>query len=543
MYILGVSGGPRGSHDAGVCVLDTISGEVKHIFLEERHSRVKMSFCQFPHRALIDLFTKTSIKPDAIDIVAHPGETYDDMKIRWPSYLECNFGIKPKKYMPINHQLAHCASSYFYSNFDEALCVSLDGVGDGISGSIYKARGPKLERLEVLSLDQSVGFFWNIVCQQIGYEVMEEAYKTMGLAAYGEPKFNLDFALKIESRRPKLNMEMFNFSDFKFLNPAFVERQYSDKFSENLGFPPRKILDQVRQIDKDLAASAQLHVEKIIFEFLDCILEEYPSNQLCLSGGVFLNSKMSGLLNEKLPVNKIFVTPGPGDEGISLGCVLTAYSTIYDKRPLPIISPFMGMEYSDESIKKQLEFSGLVFKEWGDYKEIAKLLQLDNVIAIHQGRSEFGPRALGARSIIASPKSALMKDRINKKIKFREEYRPFAPVIRDIDFDEYFNRGNGDYSYMSFTIKAKTKAVLEAPAAVHFDGTSRVQEAKSEVHTFFYKLLTELKLIGEVPILINTSFNLKGEPIVESPSDAIRTFIASGLDYLVLGKYLISKYK
>jgi carbamoyltransferase len=297
----------------------------------------------------------------------------------------------------------------------------------------------------------------------------------------------------------------------------------------------------IRDEDRNIAASAQKHLEKVLHEFLSYHLKKACKRTLCMSGGVSLNSKACGLLNQSLDLDRFFVTPHPSDGGLALGAALHAYTVLENKRPDPICTPYLGVSYDDDEALAQIKCSGLPYKQWESFEQIAELLSKDAVIGVHQGRSEFGPRALGNRSIIASPINKDMRDIINRKIKFREEYRPFAPAVLDKDLAHYFEKGSGDYSYMSFTVQAKPKAKQEAPAVVHIDQTSRIQAVKEELNPFFYKLLQAFKLRTGVPILLNTSFNLKGEPIIETPSDAIRTFVSSGLDFLVLGKYIVEK--
>lgn len=538
MIILGIHGGPRGTHEAGVALIK--DGETLAVLMEERYNRYKNAHSCFPHYSLKTLLKKFNLKPEDIDVVAHPGVTYEDMKHRWKLYLDYNFGINPKTFFPVNHQIAHAASSFYYTDLEESLVVSLDGVGDGLAGMICLGKGAKLTEVEKVSYEQSIGFFWNILCQYIGFEPLEEAYKTMGLAPYGSAKFDFDQILDFKEGKIIFDYTLME-DKWNFVSKSPLERYFSEKLKSFFNFPPRKILMPLRQEDKDIAASAQKHLEKVLGKFFAYYLEKYQQKNLCFSGGVSLNSKACGDLNTTLGLKKFFVTPCPSDGGLALGSALYAYAEITGKRPMPILSPYQGLAYDENEILEQVKISGLKYKKWDSFKEIAELLAKDAVFGVLQGRSEYGPRALGCRSIIASPIKAEMRDLVNKKIKFREEYRPFAPAICDNDFKDYFERGSGDYSYMSFTINAKELAKKKAAAIVHVDGTSRVQEVKKELNPFFYNLLQAFKSVSGSAVLMNTSFNLKGEPIVETPADAIRTFVSSGLDYLVLENYLISK--
>lgn len=538
MIILGIHGGPRGTHEAGVALIR--DGKTICVLQEERYNRFKNAHSCFPHNSLKALFKNFNLKPNDIDVVAHPGISCEEMKERWKLYLDYNFGIKDKEFFPVHHQMAHAASAYYYSNLEESLVVSLDVGGDKLSGMVCLASGAKISDIHQFRFDQSLGFFWNIICQYIGFEPLEEAYKTMGLAPYGEAKYSLSSI--IDFKNGDLHFDYSLMEDkWNFVSKSPLERVYSEKLKEHFDFLPRNSLMPIRVQDKNLATSAQRHLEKILFNLFSHFLKKHGQKNLCLAGGVSLNSKACGELNSRLELDTFYVTPCPSDGGLALGSALYASAELTKKRPLPILSPYLGMSYGDAEIYTQLEMSGLKFRKWESLEEIAELLKKDFVVGLFQGRSEYGPRALGCRSIIASPQKPEMRDSVNMKIKFREEYRPFAPAVCDCDYSDYFERGCGDYSYMSFTVKAKDLAQEKAPAIVHVDGTSRVQEVKESLNPFFYKLLQAFKKVSGTAVLMNTSFNLKGEPIVETPADAIRTFVSSGLDYLVLEGYLLSK--
>lgn len=537
MIVMGIHGGPSGSHGTGACLL--IDGEIIYAIEEERLNRYKHATSCFPEEALKAIFKKTNIHQKAIDLIAFTGLTYEDMKVRWPGYMEHRFGITAD-FFPVNHQVSHSANAFFLSPFDKALVISLDGVGDRMSGLISIWEGASYKEIKQFSYKQSLGFFWHILTQYIGFEPLDESWKVMGLAPFGEPKYELSRILKVENGGIIFDNE-YLFLKYKFNNYSPYERWFTEKLVSFLPFPPRKILEKLRPCDRDLAASMQQHLEQCLFSLFSYHLKETQAKNLCFSGGVALNSKANGYLSKSLDVNSVYVSPAPADNGLAVGAACFAYSQKTGKRPECIGSPYLGMEYDQSKIIETVKNSGLPYQENVTVEQISDILFNDKVVGLYQGRSEYGPRALGNRSIISSPCKIEMRDIVNRKIKYREEYRPFAPVIVKEFADLYFELGKGLYSHMSFCVKAKQITKEKAPAIVHADGTSRVQIVTKEINPFLYNLVLAFYNKSGVPILLNTSFNLRGEPIVETPRDAMRTFVASGLDYLIMGSFIISK--
>lgn len=539
MIILGIHGGPSGSHGTGACLLD--DGKLIYAIEEERLNRYKQATSCFPEEALKAIFEKTGVNQRTIDLIAFTGITYEDMKVRWPSYMDHRFGIK-SDFFPVNHQVSHSANAFYFSPFDKALVISLDGVGDRMSGLVSIWEGAGYKEIKQFSYKQSIGFFWHILTQYIGFEPLDESWKVMGLAPFGEPKYELSSILKVENGGIVFDNE-YLFLKYKFNNYSPHERWFTEKLISLLPFPPRKILEKLRPCDRDLAASMQRHLEQSLFSLFSFYIKGTPVKNLCFSGGAALNSKANGYLSKTLDIDCMYVPPAPADNGLAVGAACFAYSQKTGKRPELIGGPYLGLEYDHSEIVETVKNSGLPYSENVNVEEISDILLNDKVVGLYQGRSEYGPRALGNRSIISSPCKTEMRDNVNRKVKYREEYRPFAPVITKEFADVYFELGKGLYNHMSFCVKAKQITKEKAPAIVHADGTSRVQVVTVENNPFLYNLILAFYKKSGVPILLNTSFNLRGEPIVETPRDAIRTFVASGLDYLIMGFLIISKNK
>jgi carbamoyltransferase len=540
MIILGVCGGPRGTHEPGIAIIK--NSKILFASQEERFNRNKNSISCFPQQILKKALNKLNIKPNEIDIVAHPGITYDDMKMRWKSYLNHNFGIKTKNFVPVHHQMCHVNTAYYQSGFNDAIIISLDGVGDRSSGMVVEAQS-KEKPLKIIKnfsdpLNNSVGFFWDLITQLIGFDSLEEAYKTMGLAPYGHVTYNLNKMLKVKNGVPLLNRHYIN-DQWKYISFHCLEPRITEKLCNDLNFKRRLPSDSIRQKDKNLAASAQSHLEKVIIDLIKYYFNLSKSSNLILSGGVALNSKMCGTLNELDFIKKMYVPQLPSDGNLALGAAIQALS-LNNRKKVFTKNPYFSINYNKKDVISAIKLTNRKLEKYNETK-ITNILNKNKVIGFFTGKSEFGPRALGGRSIIASPIKKNMKDIVNSKIKFRESFRPFAPVIRDIDLEKYFFVGTGNYEFMNYVIKARPILKKLAPAIVHEDGTSRVQVLRKGTNKKLYNLLGNwLKKTG-CPVLLNTSFNLKGEPIVETPTDAIRTFYSSGIDCLVLEDFIIKK--
>ena len=537
IYSFGASGGPRGSHEPSTACLDQ-DGNILFILEEERFNRFKSSISCFPTHSLRYVFNKFPHLLNSIRTVSHPGATYKDMHQRWPLYFQHNFGLDTcHRYF--HHQLCHASSAYYSSPFDRALVVSLDGVGDNSSGCVAIAEDHKLIPLCFFSPTQSLGFFWSFICQLIGYDGLEDAYKTMGLAPYGTPKYDLSELISYSEGNFSLS-ETYFADKYKFISKHPSEPVYDQLLPCFMkGIPLRKYNQPITQTHMDIAASAQKMFEDLLLRFFDHYAQKTRIKNLCFAGGTALNSHFNGLLGDSNIFDKIYIPPLAGDSGLALGAAQLEYARSNLRRPQPINSPYLGSDNYDESdLSSLLDSLNLKYRKTC-FVEVSHILNSAAVIGFFSGRAEAGPRALGNRSILASPRSHSMKDIVNSKIKYRESYRPFAPVILPDFYDEYFYPTSCNLEYMTAVVKAKKIAFENCPAVVHIDGTSRVQLATPG--SAVYSLLSEFYNTCSIPVLLNTSFNLKGEPNVESPRDAIRTFYSSGLDHLVIWPFILSK--
>jgi carbamoyltransferase len=536
-YILGISGGPRGSHEPSVACVDD-QGNVIFNYEEERFNRYKSSISCFPTFALRAAFKDFSISPSDIKLVSHPGATYKDMHDRWPLYLKHNFGIDCHHRF-FHHQLCHASSAYYSSTFTDSLVVTLDGIGDRASGCVALAKDHKIIPICFFDKNQSLGFFWAYICQLIGYDGLEDAYKTMGLAPYGEPRFDLSDLISYDNGEFNLNSQFLE-DKFKFISKHPAEPVYTQKLPSFMNdIPLRLHSDPLSQEHMDIAASAQNWLETNLIRFFQHYKELTGASNLCFSGGVAMNSHFNGVLGSSGLFSSIYIPPFAGDSGLAMGSAQMAYARTKLSKPSPISMPYLGSRSPQEQeLENLFQSIGLAYKRV-TVQQIAELLRDLKVIGLYAGRAEAGPRALGNRSIIASPINPEMKDIVNSKIKYREKYRPFAPIVLSEHYDEYFEQTACNLDYMTAVVHAKTAAKQSCPAVVHTDNTSRVQIALKGV--LIHNILECFYELTSVPVLLNTSFNLKGEPNVESPRDAIRTFYSSGLDHLVVWPYIISK--
>ena len=535
--LLGVSGGPRGSHEPGIAGIDCDTGEVLFTYEEERFSRYKTSISCFPTQALSRLFREGICSPSDIAETASPGSTYKDMHKRWPEYLKHNFRVDVR-HRAHHHQMCHAASSFFASGYERSLIVSLDGVGDKSSGLIAIGDGARITPIRYFLPSESLGFYWAYICQLLGYDGLEDAYKVMGLAPYGQPKYSLNDLLAYNDGVYALNENLIR-SHYSVVSKHPSEPIYNDLMPSSLATYQRRIKsDPITNLHMDIASSAQQYLEVTLTDFLNKLYSTYKIKNLCLAGGVALNTHFAGSYQYNCPYDHIYIPPAPGDSGLALGSAYMSFIITRRQRPQSLLTPFLGSSYTNDDVVKAVSNSGYESREASFY-EVAQLLSQDKVIALFSGRSELGPRALGNRSIVASPMKSDMKDIINNKIKFRESYRPFAPVVLEEYIEQFFIVGPLNTDYMSGAIHARPIARDIAPAVVHIDGTSRVQTARTG--SVIYMILQQFNAITECPLLLNTSFNLKGEPNVESPRDAVRTFASSGLDYLFMQGLLVSK--
>lgn len=434
------------------------------------------------------------------------------------------------------HHLSHAASSFYTSPFERALVVTIDGVGESESAAIYLGEGNSLRKVRAVTFPDSLGLFYSVFTQYLGFEVNEGEYKVMGLAPYGQPTYLdaiLGRVLRLEDGGGfRLNLEYFDFCG--------TERHYRDRLVADLGVPPRQPGAPISEAQRNLAASVQTALERAVLHVVGSAVREFGCTDVCMAGGVALNCTANARAIRDLGI-RLHIHAAAGDAGGALGAALVEAARHEASLYRPAFSPYLGVRYDHHEVAAALARTDLPRSRSGNVAaDIAGRLAAGEVVAIAQGRDEWGPRALGARSILADPRSAHMKEHLNAKIKFREEFRPFAPVVLEQRYADYFETlGMSGSPHMLFTHKARRPG--EIPAVVHADSTSRVQTVNAEQNRYLFDIIREFDAITGVPVIINTSFNLRGEPIVSSPADALKTFLASGIDCLVLDDCIVTK--
>ncbi|MCP4347097.1 MAG: nodulation protein [Desulfobacterales bacterium] len=443
---------------------------------------------------------------------------------------QLNCEIDPGKIMFVHHHLCHAESAYFHSGYDNALVLTADGQGDMMSGSVYSAWGSELEHLKFFSASDSLGDLYTESIRFLGYKLFDE-YKVMGLAPYGDPGKYRDIL-----------------NSFYQLLPDGEYRIFLDRIVSLYSvLTPRKKGEPFTQTHKDIAASLQEALEKIMFHILTHYQKVTAHKNICLAGGVAHNCTVNGKILYSGMFEDIFVQPAAHDAGCALGAALHVHNSQKSSaRPEPVRHVFWGTDIGDNNfIQKTLElWKPLVQfeKQENICKEAARLMADGAVIGWVQGRSEFGPRALGNRSILADPRPAENKERINMMVKKREGYRPFAPSVLEEYVDEYFEtNGKKSFPFMIFVLNVNQDKRESLGAITHVDGTARIQSVSGDTNPMYWQLINEFRKITGIPIVLNTSFNNNAEPIVDSLEDSIACYLTTGLNYFVAGDYLVSK--
>jgi carbamoyltransferase len=438
---------------------------------------------------------------------------------------------------PVDHHLAHAASAFYPSGFEKSLVLVIDGQGECASTSLYLADNEGLHPLVSLPITSSLGILYSDVTAFVGFEPIEDEYKIMGLAAYG----NSDEYRKFFDETIVLQDDG-HFTIPCLLLPA-LER--IDLWMRSLG--DYRFADQpIEPRHIAIAHSLQCALERTVIRLLEHYESKHKTRHLCLAGGVALNCSLNGVIDRSGMFDKIFVQPAANDPGAAFGAALLGYYQQHPDAPRARMkAPYLGPSYEDAAVRRALDsFAGKVtWTRPDDYVgEVATRIANGDVIGWFQGRMEFGPRALGNRSILADARRADMKDRVNQAVKKREEFRPFAPSVAQEGADQFFDlRSHDQYEHMTVAVRAKPERKAEIPSVVHVNGTARVQLVRREQNPRYWELLTRFGEQTKVPIVLNTSFNIKGEPIVCTPEDAIRCFLGTGIDRLAIEGYVVSK--
>ena len=571
MYTLGIS---CYYHDSAAALLK--DGKVISAVEEERFSRKKFDD-EFPELAIDFCLKEAGITSNQLDYVAF----YDKPVLKFERLLDNYIAVAPKglfSFLDVipkwlhkrlwikneirnylkgfsgtiifpEHHMSHAAHTFFTSPFDEAAILSVDGVGEWTTSSFGKAYGTTIELTHDIRWPHSVGLFYSAFTYFLGFKVNEGEYKLMGLSAYGKPKYYdliCDKLIDIKNDGSiHLNMEYFAFTYDKVMT--------NQNFSELFGIPPRKEDSKAEQIHYDIAASVQLVLEDILLKMADHVYKKTGMKNLCFGGGVALNGVANNRILNDGPFENLHIPPSPGDGGSAVGCAQYSYFC-YTKNKREIMpnaeriknNIYVGPSYSNDEIKLFLDKNAIQYKflETNSLLETtAKLISEQNVVGWFQGKMEWGPRALGNRSILADPRTKEMKDILNEKIKHRESFRPFAPSILEEFTSDYFEFASGRFSeilpYM--LLVARVKKPDKIPAVTHVDGTGRLQTVSRNINPLYYDLINKFFKITNVPVVVNTSMNVRGEPIVNTPQHALNMLTKTDMDYLVIGNYIIQR--
>jgi carbamoyltransferase len=463
------------------------------------------------------------------------------------------------------HHYSHAASAFFPSPFEESIVLTLDGVGEWATTTVAIGKGNNLKILKEISFPHSLGLLYSAFTYYTGFKVNSGEYKVMGLAPYGTPKYKDIILEKLLDLKEDGSFRI----KMKYFNYATGLTMTNDKFSKLFGHPVRNPdKDLLTQFHMDIAASVQAVTEEIVLKIVRDISSEYNIKNLCLAGGVALNCVVNGKILKNKIFKDIWIQPAAGDAGGSLGAALAFWHTSLNK-PRKVNSKddmqgsYLGPQFNNEHIEEKLKFLKAKYVKLTDEKLseiVAKQLSEEKTVGWFQGRMEFGPRALGARSIIADPRSERMQKELNLKVKFRESFRPFAPSVLREDISDWFELDH-DSPYMLFVANVKKSKQIkmsdqdnklfgieklnikksEIPAVTHVDYSARIQTVHRETNIKYYNLLKKFKEITDCPILVNTSFNVRGEPIVCSIEDAYNCFMGTNLDILVCENFVLYK--
>ncbi len=587
-------------HDSAATLL--IDGEIITAVQEERFTRVKHDD-SFPEESIKFILQKSNLKLNDIDHVVFYEKPFLKFERLLETYLSfAPFGFKSfAKSMPLwvkeklfmkkmiidslksidvnftykdklffsEHHLSHAASAFYPSNFKDAIVLTADGVGEWATTTVAVAENNNLEIKKEIRFPHSLGLLYSAFTYYTGFKVNGGEYKLMGLAPYGEPKYKDRIYKNLidvkEDGSFNLNQKYFN-----YCTGLTMTNQKFDKLFGNTARNPNK--EDLTQFHMDIASSIQVVTEEIMIKIVNSLKKEFKKTNLCLAGGVALNCVANGKIKQQKIFENIYVQPAAGDAGGSLGAAL-AYWHIELKKEKNINNSdknmmkgsYLGVEYSDSQIKIELDSLGAIYESYDQDKLIelsAKKISEGKSFGWFQGKMEFGPRALGNRSILADPRSEIMQKNLNLKIKYRESFRPFAPSVLVDKVSEWFEyEGSSPYMLMVASVKKEKQLVMstdekklfgieklnikrsQVPAITHVDYSARIQTVSEEDNFLYYKLISKFHEITGVPILVNTSFNIRGEPIVCSIEDAYRCFLTTELDFLVCGNQILDRNK
>ena len=586
MYILGIS---AFYHDSAAAIIK--DGEIIAAAQEERFTRKKHDH-NFPQKAIEYCLNEAGINASELDLVAFydkPFLKFERLLETYLTYAPVGFksfikaiplwikeklwmkemikdklGYEGKVIFPEHHE-SHAASAFYPSPFQKAAIITMDGVGEWTTTSFGVGDGNDIQLLADIKFPHSLGLLYSAFTYYTGFKVNSGEYKVMGLAPYGEPKYKkliYDYLIDVkEDGSFRMNMEYFNYCQGLTMT--------NEKFHKLFGGPPRVPETKLTQKEMDLARSLQEVTEEIVLKIGNHVYKETGLKDVCLAGGVALNCVANGRLLREGPFENIWIQPAAGDAGGALGAALIGWHKYHNQ---PRISDgktdqqkgsYLGPKFSDEEINSFIKSNNLVAKKYEEdelIKIVADLIANEKVIGWFDGRMEFGPRALGARSIIGDARSPKMQATMNIKIKFREGFRPFAPSVLYEKVSEYFEIDKeSPYMLLVADVKKERRRKMtgeeeklwgieklnvvrsDIPAITHVDYSARLQTVHKETNSRYYKLIKQFEKNTGYAVIINTSFNVRGEPIVCTPEDAYKCFMRTNIDYLVLGNYLLAK--
>jgi carbamoyltransferase len=436
------------------------------------------------------------------------------------------------------HHLSHAASAYYPSPFDGSAVLTMDGVGERATTTIGRGEDLDLELIEEVHFPHSIGLLYSVFTAFLGFEVNEGEYKLMGLAAYGRPRYANQIRRLIE-----FNSDASYRLDTRYLAYPRTAANWTRALEEIVGPPVRRgaLEDRIDERAADIAASVQLVTEEAIVRVAEHARELTGSRRLCFAGGVAQNVLANGRLLRDRIFDEVYVPSAPGDSGGALGAAAYLAHMVLRRRRVAATSPYLGPAFSATEVGRAIAESGLPSREVGRegiVREAARMIAEGRIVGWFQGRMEFGPRALGARSILADPRDPSVRDKLNARVKLRESFRPFAPAVVAERAGEYFI-DTMQSPFMSFAARVRPEASSRIQAVVHADGTARLQTVAPDAHPIFYALLRELGRVTGYPLVLNTSFNIRGEPIVATPLDALECFARTSLDALFMETFVV----
>ena len=593
MNILGLS---AFYHDSAACLV--VDGELVAAAQEERFTRKKHD-SGFPARAAQYCLNSANLRPADIDYVVF----YDKPFLKFERIFETYLAFIPKGFrsfatsLPVwlkeklfqktlladclsncfggktdwsarlrfsEHHLSHAASAFFPSPFEEAAILTMDGVGEWTTTSVFLGRGNGISPCKEIRFPHSLGLLYSAFTYYTGFKVNSAEYKVMGLAPYGEPRYVDLIKRHLIDIREDGSFHL----DMRYFDYCTGLTMTNDRFNTLFGGPPRNPESQLTQREMDLAASIQVVTEEIVIKLAKDVHRSTQQKNLCLAGGVALNCVANGKLLREGVFDNIWIQPAAGDAGGAVGAALGAYHLMLDQPRCTnaadkMKGAFLGPEFEQREIDQRLASAGAVFQTVSESElicTVAHALAEGKAVGWHQGRMEFGPRALGARSIIADPRSPTMQKQLNLKVKYRESFRPFAPSVLREDVSDWFQL-NSDSPYMLLVAdvtEAKQLPMSEAqkglfgieklnvlrseiPAVTHLDYSARIQTVHKETNPKYYRLISWFKELTGCPVLVNTSFNVRGEPIVCTPEDAFHCFMGTEIDLLAVGNAILRK--